>query len=436
MFDNLSKREKTMAMIVGCLLPLVIVFFAYTSITESLRQKNSQIVGLTERVGELQLQKVKGELAAKRLAMYRELSLPANTEKSVTQYQLWLQELVEKTGIEGFTVNVKNRNAPETIIGYQNRPASRIYKVEISKGIGTVRQFVELLYQLQQAKLLQRINEFVVRPIIAGSGASAKPTGKIMIDRITIEVVVVSNADEARGFEQEVHAESKRTLDEYLKTIASRDVFGLPNEEPSLGVDTSQEFELGRNVRIDLEGRDENEGQKLTYQISDLKWDLDDQTAVFDESQVNLEDGEVEFGRLPKGEYSFLARVTDDGWPNKSDEKRVRIEVFEEEVAPPDPVRPEANDSYISGKTTKDGSISQIWIRINPQDKLLMLTEGESFELDEKKWTISKIEEDSVLIDRDGTELRFRIGRSLDKPEEAAQPAETPLAKDESSGRS
>ena len=295
---------------------------------------------------------------------------------------------------------------------------------------------MELLYQLQQAKLLQRINEFVVRPIIAGSGASAKPTGKIMIDRITIEVVVVSNADEARGFEQEVHAESKRTLDEYLKTIASRDVFGLPNEEPSLGVDTSQEFELGRNVRIDLEGRDENEGQKLTYQISDLKWDLDDQTAVFDESQVNLEDGEVEFGRLPKGEYSFLARVTDDGWPNKSDEKRVRIEVFEEEVAPPDPVRPEANDSYISGKTTKDGSISQIWIRINPQDKLLMLTEGESFELDEKKWTISKIEEDSVLIDRDGTELRFRIGRSLDKPEEAAQPAETPLAKDESSGRS
>ena len=154
------------------------------------------------------------------------------------------------------------------------------------------------------------------------------------------------------------------------------------------------------------------------------------------ESQVNLKDGEVEFGRLPKGEYSFLARVTDDGWPNKSDEKRVRIEVFEEEVAPPDPVRPEANDSYISGKTTKDGSISQIWIRINPQDKLLMLTEGESFELDEKKWTISKIEEDSVLIDRDGTQLRFRIGRSLDKPEEAAQPAETPLAKDESSGRS
>lgn len=436
MFDNLSKREKTMAIIVGCLLPLVIVFFAYTSITDSLQKKNNQIVALTERVGALQLQQVKGELAAKRLAQYREESLPANTEKSVTQYQLWLQELVEKTGIEGFTVNVKNRTAPETIIGYQNRPASRIYKVEISKGIGTIRQFVELLYQFQQAKLLQRINEFVVRPIIAGSGAAAKPTGKIMIDRITIEVVVVSNADDARNFEQQVHAESKRSLDDYLKIIASRDVFGLPNEKPRLGVDTSQEFEVGRNVRVDLEGRDDNKGQKLTYAISDLKSDLDDETAVFDESQVTLEDGEVEFGRLPKGEYSFLATVTDDGWPNKSAEKKVRIEVFEEEVAPPDPVRPEANDSYISGKTTKDGSIAQIWIRINPQDKLLMLTEGESFELDEQKWTINKIEEDAVIIDRDGTELKFLIGRSLDKPEEKAQASETPLAKDETSNRS
>ncbi|MDG2014271.1 MAG: hypothetical protein P8J33_12250, partial [Pirellulaceae bacterium] len=184
-----------------------------------------------------------------------------------------------------------------------------------------------------------------------------------------------------------------------------------------------------RNVRVDLEGRDENGGQELTYTISDLKWELNDESETFDESKFVLTDGEVELGRIPEGNYSFLATVTDNGWPNKSAEKRVKIEVYEEEVAPPEPERLEAADSYISGKTTKDGSIAQIWIRINPQDKLLMLAEGESFDLDDQKWTIDKIEEDTVLIDRAGEQLKFRIGSSLGKPE-AAPETTGPLEKE------
>ena len=425
MFENLSKREKNMAIVVACLLPVVVVFFGWTSISSNLKLKNNAIITLTQELSDLQLEQVKGELATERLASYREESLPTNTQKSVTQYQLWLQELVESTGMEGFAIKIKNRNAPQTIIGFENKPVSNIYRIEITKATCTVRQLVDLLFRFQQAKLLQRINEFVARPVVSGSGTSSRPTGKLIIERINIEVVCLPGSDETRLFETEQREETERSLDEYYNIVASRDVFGLPNEKPSLGVDGSQEFEVGRNVRVDLEGRDENGGQELTYTISDLKWELKDENETFDASKFVLTDGEVELGRIPEGDYSFLAKVTDNGWPNKSDEKRVRIEVYEEEVAPPEPARMEASDSYISGKTTKDGKIAQIWIRINPQDKLLMLVEGESFDLDDQKWTIDKIEEDTVLIDRAGEQLKFRIGSSLGKPESAAKAADS-----------
>jgi len=68
MFENLSKREKNMALVVACLLPVVVVFFGWTSISSNLKLKNNAIISLTQQLSDLQLEQVKGELATERLA--------------------------------------------------------------------------------------------------------------------------------------------------------------------------------------------------------------------------------------------------------------------------------------------------------------------------------------------------------------------------------
>ncbi len=400
------------------MLPLVLLFFGWNAINESLTIKNVQLNTLTKELGELKIQKELGDRATQRYAGYRQLSLPSNVESSITQYQLWLQELAEKVGIQDFSVEVKNRGAPDAIAGADPRnPVFNLYRFELTRGVCNIRQLTELIFRLNQSLILHRIKDISITPSITGTGPRAEPTGELVL-RMTLEVACLRDAEPTRAFEEEVTQDSRRPLEDYHHIVSRRDLFGPPNSKPELGASSTHKVVWGRNVMIDLEGDDADKGQQLTYEISDLEWELDDDEASFDPASITLQDGEVEMGRLPKGSYRFTARITDNGWPSKSDEKNIEVEVFEEEQEEEPPQRPEAKDTRITGKTTRDRVIPQVWIRIMPRDTSLMLIEGESFQLDSKTWTIDRIADDAVYIDCDGQKLKYRYGSMLSNPEE------------------
>jgi hypothetical protein len=406
-----------MALDVAGMLPLVMLFFAWTSLSNSLAQKNQRLNSLTSELGQLKIDKELGELATQRYAGYLQQSLPAAVESSVTQYQLWLQELVESIGISSFSVDVKNRDVPESAVGADPlRPVFDLFRFEITRCVCSLRQLTELLFQLNQARILHRIKDLTITANTEGTGARATPTGELVV-RMTIEVVCMRDADATRAFETEVCDNPRRTLAEYHSIVTRRDLFGLPNSSPEITAASRHEFEVGDNVRIELGGEDDDSAQELTYELLDVQYELADEDARFDRSQIVMTDGEVQMGRLPEGNYRFTVRLTDNGWPNKSDEQSFDVQVDPRPVEKVIPARPEARDTQITGRTTRDRVIPQIWIRIKPQDRTLMLVEGESFQLDNKTWTIEKILADSVLIDCDGEKLTYRIGSMLSDPE-------------------
>ncbi|MEM7315403.1 MAG: hypothetical protein AAF497_19860, partial [Planctomycetota bacterium] len=137
----------------------------------------------------------------------------------------------------------------------------------------------------------------------------------------------------------------------------------------------------------------------------------------FDPATVTRRGDQLNFGTLPEGNFSFTMTVTDNGWGNKSADKRIRIVVVAPEPEEVITLRPEAMDSKISGKFWI-GDEPKIDIDIRPRGEKLELGVGDSFDLDEKTWTVTKIDGKFVTIDVDGESLVFRLGAMLANPEQ------------------
>lgn len=415
MFENMTQREKFMAMAVLGLLPVFLLFFGWMTINEKLTTKNNELNNLKKTHRDLQLQQLRGELASVRFEKYRNVSLPSATETSITQYQLWLQELGSEVGISAYSVDVKNRLGPEQIVGHNRQPVASIYRFEINRCECTLRQLTDFLYKFRQTKVLHRIKDISVTPRIEGTASNAEPNGKLAVT-MTVQVICMKAAPTEREFEGQLEQELERSLDAYHDIVTRRDIFGLPNNEPRFTGKSSHEFEVGSNVYVDLNATDDDENQELTFQISEIEADLASNEDTFDASKVLLADGEVEFGRLPEGTYEFLATVTDNGWGNKTAERRITIDVVAPEPEEVITLRPEANDTKIASKVWLDNK-PHIGIDVRPRGEKLELAEGDSFELDKKTWTIEKIDGKLVTINVDGQSLQFRLGSMLSDPE-------------------
>lgn len=414
MFDNMTQREKYMAFAVAAMLPIVLLFFGVTSISKNLKKKETTLTQLKKQKEALKIQQLQGELALVRYQKYLQTSLPSDTQNSVTQYKLWLQELGSELG---YIVEVKNRNSPLPLIGDNRQIIGSVYRFEISRCECTLKQLTDLIYRINQAKMLHRISHLTITARTEGKGTNLTPNGILGV-KMTVRAVCLNEAAQQRQFENELVEEMPRSLDEYHRLITRRDMFGLPNTAPELSGKSSYEFNVGSNVYIDVDGYDEDEGQELKLEFSKpVVADLANSDDSFDPASVIFEDGTVELGRAPVGVYTFSITATDNGWGEKQAEKRYRVEVVPVASAPAATARLESRDTKISAKLLLDGQ-PLIVLDIRPIGEKPELGVGDVFELDKKTWKITDIGEDSVTIQVEGNSMTYSIGAFLSDPNE------------------
>lgn len=423
MFDNLSKREKTLAMIVFSLLPILVLFFAFTTVTNSYFAKKTKITSLRKQIGNEENRTMEGQLAQERRLYYASMSLPGGTskkktEEAKTEYQGWVNNLVKSLGMR-LTSWDRRTSSKKYFNGADGRTqVFEIHPFTLSITDGNLPQFINLMYEFEQLDVLHRVVKFDIKPVSPTVSGKKKRTGKLKI-KLDLEMISLSDGEAKRDFltpKQKVAS----TADEYYARIANRNFFGLENQAPKFKGSKSFTKKDNESIKLLVSASDE-EKNKMTFELVESSVE----GAVFDSSSGTS--GYIKCPKLDPGSYTFLIRVTDNGLPAKSDEREIKLTVTKyvkpaprvvtkTEDPPPPPPHKHAGQTALKFVATPVDGIQRVYIRDMLTDQRYDLAEGESFELDEKEWTVITISPDFVEIDVDGKIQKYRVGTRLDEP--------------------
>lgn len=95
----LQPREKKLAIAVGALLALVVVWYGWSTYSDAVRLREGQISALSSEVRRKQTLINLGHVDNQRLAEWAERSLPSNPDAAASAYQSWVIEIAENAGL-------------------------------------------------------------------------------------------------------------------------------------------------------------------------------------------------------------------------------------------------------------------------------------------------------------------------------------------------
>ncbi len=437
MFENLSTREKYLAMAVLGLLPLALVFGGIFWVSGQLNEKHTILTGMQNEKTELLRRQLEAIRAAKRRVVYRSQSLPSNANVVLDQYESWLTKLGSETvGLAGYSVK-SGGPGQDVTYSYKNEAGSAKTDVVFSaytysvQGQGTIEQLTEFLYRFQRAKILHRIKLIDVRPILQGTGSRLTISDVLKL-RMTVEAIRMADADSERDFEDQLKLGPARSLDDYLAKIAHRNVFGPPNQPPEIQRVSTQRANTGQKTTVAIRTTEKDNDDLLTYEL--VESSIPDARLTHNDPQEKNAVLDVP-GTTP-GSYEFLVRVTDNGCPAKSDEAKIVVNVSDPEppavetVAEPKPQN--ARHTYVSALITREDR-PQIWVQCMTLGKTFKLFEGDTFELDDRQWKLIKINPPHFVFEVDGEKLIITKDKSLAEPVEKSPALDTPVAKSDGS---
>jgi hypothetical protein len=414
MFDTLTQRERRLAIIVASVLPLAAAFFAVTLFFNALGKKNASITRLRKQISENQQLQLEGQWASERRVYYRRLSLPADEKKSRNVYEGWLRELTKKTKMDFVAlddrsaVDVKYNGQRTTSLVFRQHP----YTLRVR---GSLDQLTEFLYSFYEIDLLHRIQSVSIIPLNQGTSAESRSirTGKL---GLTIEIDVISLVDAET--ERDGFVENKRplarTLDEYKQQIVFRNIFGPANNPPTFAGATSRTVQTGSDIAFSISGNDVDKNDQLALEIVDN---------AIEKAEVvvkNSKTGSFQFTAPPldEGKYTIRFKLTDNGCPPKSTETDFVLTVKD---PPPKvtPVEPPPTPPFLHAGETIIPRISmvngtpEVVIKIKSLGKRFELKVGDTFELDDKTWTVKAIDFRSVTLEVDGQTRTYQQGDNL-----------------------
>ena len=157
----MTKRERTLALLVGLSLLALLAFFGAKKVTDALRTRRQQIAAQEKQV---RRQEPDGALSQNMPTVCSNTSsvpCPADLEKARSLYQTWLLSLVKEAGFQDAQVGVLPAQSEKGVYD------SLAFSVS---GRGDLRKLVAFLHRFYSADLFHRIRR-IVRQTRAGHPA-------------------------------------------------------------------------------------------------------------------------------------------------------------------------------------------------------------------------------------------------------------------------
>lgn len=415
MFENMTPRERKLAMGVGLLMPVFLVLLIGTWYSNAYFGKRSAINSLQRQMSTEKQRQLEAQLANQRRAYYRAISLPADLNRYKAEYQGWLSHVANQSQLSLRTIDalpVEDKNytggrTPEKV--YTKLPY-------VIRAEGTYDQILKFMESFYETEMLHRISYVSLTPRSMGtSGDKARiRSGRLSVE-FRVEAVSLVDADPQRDFTA-LKREFPRPVEEYETKILARNIFGPANNTPSLSVSRSRTVTAGSEISYTLRATDADENDLLTFELVDCPIE----GATLEQSSPTSRTAVFRAPAQPPGEYGPIrVRVTDNGFPPKSSEEEFSITVREPRVDPPPPPAPKfkhAGETTVTAILREKDGVWKTLIRIKTKGEYLKLAEGQSFELDDETWTIEKITPREVVIRKGNERLVYTTGDELTNP--------------------
>jgi len=407
MLSQLSPRERVLALTVLALVPICLLFVTVFWFIGKYNANNVEFFGLMARINEEEAKQASAMQASQRRHYYRELSLPANISTASNDYQIWLKNLVS----DDIKMELKGLNPRSgSILKHNNRPVGQSKRFTLTV-TANLEQLTEFLHKFYSLKLLHRINAMKILPQTVGSAKNKKIRNGRLTLNIEVEALSMVDAASSREFTSE-STKLSQTLTEYQAAILRRNLFGPANNTPTISARPSSSYTAGTEVKLRVNGEDADDNDKLKFELVN--------TEIKDAKLMPDDDGRSAFLSIPgqpEGKYEFTIRVADNGFPSKESEKSFAV-IFKEraipKVEPPKPLPPPKPKFLHAGETRITGIVKDVtdqwivWIKVRTTGEKFQLKAGESFELDDKQWTIVSVTPDSATIKVDDQQFTRR----------------------------
>jgi hypothetical protein len=229
-----------------------------------------------------------------------------------------------------------------------------------------------------------------------------------------IDVISLVDAETERDGFVENKRPLARTLDEYKQQIVFRNIFGPANNPPTFAGATSRTVQTGSDIAFSISGNDVDKNDQLALEIVDNA--IENAAVVVKNSKT----GSFQFTAPPldEGKYTIRFKLTDNGCPPKSTETDFVLTVKDPPppVArvepPPKPPFRHAGETIIPRISMVNGT-PEVVIKIKSLGKRFELKVGDTFELDDKTWTVKAIDFRSVTLEVDGQTRTYQQGDNL-----------------------
>lgn len=392
----MSAREKRLALIVGALLFVVLLAWGWYLFDEADRFRTDRIRTLQSQIDEQDRLVGEGGKAARRLAEYAQRSLPPQANVARSLYKAWLLDLAEKD--VGIAEPVVTPGAVTPVGGVYERISFNV------SGRATLPQLTKLLHEFYAVNYLHQIRALRVKPI---------PESRELEVSLAIDAVVLPTAKEVKQLAPEKTAElAYGDMAAYQKTILGRNLFGPVNHPPKLSRIGSQEVRTDRSLSITAKASDPDPLDKVTFRLEDAP----------PGAEISS-DGKLSYRPKEVGTYSLTVVAVDDGLPPQEARETVQIKVVKPpppmvtrvDTGPPPPPKPRFEDAkfaYVTAITEVDGE-RQVWLTIRTSGELLKLREGEKFEVEKFKGTISRLGVQAVEVTAGEESRLYQLGESL-----------------------
>lgn len=391
----MSKRERTLAMLVGVCLLLLVTVFGARKVSNTLGTYRLQVAGLRKQVDDKNRTLRLSREQADRMQDYERRALPSDLEKARSLYQTWLLGLVKEAGFQDAQVGV--------LPGRSEKGVYNLLAFSVS-GRGDLKKLVSFLHRFYSADVLHRVRRVYAKRV----------QGTKQLDlSFAIDAVSLPGSENTDKLnDQPSQRLTRGGLDAYLATILHRNLSGPPNKEPALEPIGEQTAYAGGELSFDVKARDPDKLDRVAYAI---------EAGDLPGARIDPASGKFHWPAEKIGEYEVVVAATDDGFPPKTARQTVKIRVTERPPEAPPPPADVPKPSFDQAKfafvtaITEAGGKRQAWISLRTEGKLLKLFEGEEFQIGEVTVRVTRIADKTVELDAAVLEKRLRVtlGQSL-----------------------
>lgn len=406
MFENLSNREKKLLLGVGTLLPIAVLFLVIFWWIGAIDENNRTLTGLDQQIAEQKDLQMEGKLANRRKSYYSHISLPKSVNNASNDYQRWLKTKLTEAGLK--LDSITPRDGGPIRSGKRTIGKGKILQVRASGRLENFNQYLKDFYSLN---LLHRINSLTLIPKTEKTNNKIVRNGSLTVI-MTIEIMSLSTGKDREDF-QDLISEPDRPDEEYA-TILYRNVFGPANNQPLLDGSAAKTVNEDSPVSFSVAGKDADISDKLKFKLVESPIE----EAKLEQRKDTDRRARFTMPAQKPGEYEFKIEISDNGYPSKSTLETFTVTVREKrkptvvEKKKPEPELDYIRLVRVRGITTDSDGIERAWLEIPRLGGIKRLAVNESFDIDEKRYSVVSIDSKEVKISGDEKTFAGKLGFS------------------------